>query len=190
MPYAIIDDVAIIIAAVAVAGLALFFAGFIGARHGQATRAMLWTALVLSLLAIGVATLGSTVSLHYAGPRGLSLVPFQEIDRGLANARGSEPWINLFGNIALFVPFGGLVACLLRVGFLGRVATAFVFGVVLSTSIEAAQYLLGRVADIDDVILNGTGSLIGGIVGAAIATIVVGVRGVRGSQSARTRTPV
>lgn len=185
MPLDIIDNVAVVIAAVAVAAFALVFAWIIGARHGRATRSILWTALVLWLLAIAVATLGSTVSSHYSGPRGLSLVPFQEIERGLSQARGSNPWINVFGNIALFVPWGFLVASLSRGGLWKRIGLALVSGLLLSTSIEAAQYVLGRVADIDDVILNGTGSLAGGVVGAAIATIVVGAR-----NSRRARTHV
>ncbi|MFW7415553.1 VanZ family protein [Demequina sp. SO4-18] len=176
MPNDILDNVALVIAAAAVAVLALLFAGLIGARHGRGTRAVLWTALLLWLLVIAVATLGSTVSSHYAGPRGLSLVPFQEIERGLTNARGSNPWINLVGNVALFVPFGLLVAALVKARFVGRVATALLLGVLLSASIEVAQYVLGRVADIDDVILNGAGALAGGIVGAIVAAIVVGAR--------------
>lgn len=184
MPNDIVDNLGLLIGAAGVAGLALVFAGVLGARHGQTTRSVLWTALMMWLLSIGVATLGSTVSSHYMGPRGLSLVPFQEIERGLANERGSNPWLNLVGNVALFIPFGFLVACLVRARLLSRIAAAVIFGLVLSASIEAAQYVLGRVADIDDVILNGTGALLGGIVGAVVAVIVVGARSPRPRASA------
>ncbi|WP_062137268.1 VanZ family protein [Demequina aestuarii] len=179
MPNDILDNSALVIAAAAVAAVALAFAGFIGARHGRGTRSVLWTALVLWLLVIAVATLGSTVSSHYTGPRGLSLVPGQEIERGLANERGSHPWLNLVGNVALFVPFGFLAACLVRAPFIGRVATAFIFGLMLSASIEIAQYVLGRVADIDDVILNTSGALAGGVVGALVAVVALQSRRVR-----------
>ena len=169
------DNLAVMISGAALTVAALILAGMIGAPRGRATRSVLWMALGIWLFVIAVATLGSTVSSQLQGARGLNLVPFQEIERGL-NARGSSPWVNLVGNVALFFPLGVLVACLVRGRFLARVSIALLVGVVLSASIEVAQYVLGRVADIDDVILNGTGALVGGVVGALVAAIVLSSR--------------
>ena len=47
---------------------------------------------------------------------------------------------------------------------------------LLSTGIEIAQYSLGRVADIDDIILNTTGALAGGLLGALISVMVLSAR--------------
>ncbi|MFW2512418.1 VanZ family protein [Demequina sp. SO4-13] len=165
--------------------LALVAAGLIGARRGRATRYVLWTALILCLFVIAVVTLGSTVTSQFQGDRRLNLVPFQEIDRGLG-ARGSGAWDNLVGNIALFLPFGFVTACLVRGGFLIRVAATFISGFVLSLSIEISQYVLGRVADVDDVLLNSAGALAGGLLGALLSVIVLSTR--RGVPSGHVRS--
>ncbi|TPG62844.1 VanZ family protein [Hymenobacter nivis] len=68
-------------------------------------------------------------------------------------------WSNIFGNIALFVPLGPLVAA--ATGF-RRWRWLLAIGVGASVLIECAQYVLEiGVPDIDDVILNSTGALVG-----------------------------
>lgn len=68
-------------------------------------------------------------------------------------------WDNIFGNIALFMPLPTLVA-----GTTGLRSRRWLLatGVVVSVLIEVTQYMwrIG-VPDIDDVILNGTGALLG-----------------------------
>ncbi|MFN3866528.1 MAG: VanZ family protein [Demequina sp.] len=184
---ALVDNDSVVVTAAALVALILAVAAMLGARRGRATRSVLWTALVMWLLVIAVVTLGSTVTSQLHGARGLNLVPFQEIERGL-QARGSSAWLNLVGNVALFAPLGFLAACLARARFLSRVAAAVVFGLVLSASIEVAQYVLGRVADIDDIILNTTGALAGGLVGALVAAITDGARRSGASREPRRRS--
>lgn len=84
------------------------------------------------------------------------LVPFQEIQRAF---RG-YPWLLfiLFGNIAMFVPVGLFVGLLWRSP---RWWKAFLAGLVSSSTIEAVQLFIGRRTDIDDVILNTMGALLG-----------------------------
>lgn len=67
------------------------------------------------------------------------------------------PWLNLFGNIALFVPVG-------FIAYRGSVARAVVAGVVCSLGIETAQYIwsLGY-SDTDDVICNTAGAWLGAL---------------------------
>jgi len=68
--------------------------------------------------------------------------------------------VNVAGNLAAFVPLGVLAHCLppRRVG-IGRVLLA---GAALSLGIESLQYLSGRrVADVDDVLLNALGAVLG-----------------------------
>ncbi len=68
-------------------------------------------------------------------------------------------WDNIFGNIALFVPLPTLVAS--GTGLRSR-RWLLAIGVAVSVGIEVTQYVweIG-VPDIDDVILNGTGVLLG-----------------------------
>jgi glycopeptide antibiotics resistance protein len=95
-----------------------------------------------------------------------NLVPFRSM-RHDWGAGGWSFWVNLVGNVVAFVPFGVLVPrCRTRptsAWSVGLVALA------LSGAIELAQYLSGRrIADIDDVLLNVAGALLGyGLAGVA-----------------------
>ena len=140
----------------------------VGLARGHGFRPALWAGLAISVVMIGVVTLGSVVTGQYTGEPGVNLVPFDEIQRGLNN-RGTSSWTNVVGNVALFVPLAFAIACLARGGFWVRWLLATVSGLVLSTAIEVTQYSFGRVADIDDVILNTSGALAGGLLGAVIA---------------------
>lgn len=67
------------------------------------------------------------------------------------------PWLNLIGNIVLFLPVGYLAG--LR---LGSVWKAALVSMVASLSIEAAQYALAAgYSDIDDLIINTAGGTLG-----------------------------
>ena len=162
----------LVVAVLAVCVLAIVVAAVVGWSRGHGVRPALWTGLILSVGVIGVITLGSIVTRQLVGEPGLNLVPFQEIQRGLNN-RGTNSWTNVVGNIAMFVPLGFAIACLARGGLWGRWMLATVSGLVFSAAIEVTQFAFGRVADIDDVILNTSGALVGGLVGALVAVSVV-----------------
>ncbi|MFV0287685.1 MAG: VanZ family protein [Demequina sp.] len=147
----------------------------VGARGGRSRRTALWGGLLLSLALIGMLTLASLVGDDFDGAQGVNLVPFQEIQRGL-DSRGSTPWFNLVGNVLLFIPFGAAVASLARTGFLGRVVYGTLLGGLLSTGIELTQYWGGRVADIDDIILNTAGALLGALLAATVAGLAASHR--------------
>ena len=85
------------------------------------------------------------------------LTPFQEIRRALESM---SYWLMfmLWGNIAMFVPIGFFPALLWR-GW--RWWKALLLGCLTSCAIEFIQFFIGRSTDIDDVILNTTGALLG-----------------------------
>ena len=88
-----------------------------------------------------------------------NFVPFKEIFR---YSFGSHKFIrNVLGNIILFIPFGFLSSYLLKNRHLSVVT---ILTLIASGTIGTVQYYIGRVFDIDDIILN----LIGGIVGFLI----------------------
>lgn len=88
-----------------------------------------------------------------------NFVPFKEIFR---YSIGSHKFMrNVLGNIVLFIPFGFLSSYLLKNRKLGVVTF---LTLIASGTIEVVQYYIGRVFDIDDIILN----LIGGICGFLI----------------------
>lgn len=85
-----------------------------------------------------------------------NFIPFKEImryriDSGLF-------YRNVIGNIILFVPFGYLVSNYLKSP---KYYIAFILTVITSLSTEIIQMYIGRSFDIDDIMLNITGGLLG-----------------------------
>ncbi len=85
------------------------------------------------------------------------LTPFQEIRRTL---RQMSYWglFMLLGNIIMFMPVGFFPALLWRKW---RWWKSLLLGFLSSVFIEFVQFFIGRSSDIDDVILNTAGALIG-----------------------------
>ncbi|WP_062071122.1 VanZ family protein [Demequina sediminicola] len=142
---------------------------------GKVGRFAAWAALACVVGVILIVTLVIPSTSDVPGGHYANTTPGQEIERGLANP-GSSAWYNLVGNIAMFIPLGFLVACLIGGGFWRRLIIATGTGVVLTGGIEFLQFGMGRVADVDDIILNSTGALLGAMVGATLATIAARVR--------------
>ena len=95
-----------------------------------------------------------------------NLTPFLEIKRFIFywNEIGFLPAsVNLIGNVVAFMPFGALIRWVLNRKVRWYEATIYTF--VFSLSIEVVQ-LLTRVGvfDVDDIILNTIGGLLGFIV--------------------------
>lgn len=69
-------------------------------------------------------------------------------------------------NVCLFMPLGALLPCVFAFLRKGAWQTVF-FCLVLSLCIEIAQFFIGRVADMDDLICN----TLGGVFGRALYTV-------------------
>lgn len=114
-------------------------------------------------LAYLVVLFGLTLVFFRSPPRvalaRLNLVPLVGIARFLRGG-GRAMWVNVAGNLAAFVPVGLLLPSLsARHDSAGRVALV---GFCLSLEIEALQFASrARVADVDDLILNTAGGLLG-----------------------------
>lgn len=86
-------------------------------------------------------------------------IPFKEM---LRYEFGSRLFLrNVVGNMLMFVPFGFFVSHILKTD---KMRYSLLLSIILSCTIEVIQLLIGRVFDIDDIILN----VIGGIVGFLI----------------------
>lgn len=99
-----------------------------------------------------------------AGEQNVHLIPFQSMAEMIANAEGPGVLLRNIGlNILLFMPFGFLFGArrTVRSKILLKATLA---GLLLSLGVEAVQYFLGRTTDVDDVILNTFGALIGCLV--------------------------
>lgn len=87
---------------------------------------------------------------------GLNIVPFTEIFR---YEIGSKLFIfNVIGNIVVFIPFGYFVSGYVKAN---KVSHILFISVVTSLTVELVQLQIGRSFDIDDILLNVVGSIIG-----------------------------
>lgn len=100
----------------------------------------------------------------------LNLIPFEQTIKLIHGISKIDFFYNLFGNIVWFVPFGIFFPMIhkRRIGMIKTVTSGF----CLSLSIEIVQYFLGTgIADIDDLIFNTIGALIGYLIYAFFALI-------------------
>ncbi len=107
-----------------------------------------------------------TGAMAAGGAAQYNLVPFREIRRFFNYREIIGVWIsgaNLFGNILIFVPMGFFVSALLY--SMRSVGKITLFAFCTSLCIELIQFFtkLGCF-DVDDIILNTIGGLIGGVI--------------------------
>ena len=85
-----------------------------------------------------------------------NFIPFREIFR---YAFGSRLFVkNVVGNMLLFLPFGFFVSYYLKCK---KVWLPLILTLIASISIETVQMVIGRVFDIDDILLNLFGGCLG-----------------------------
>ena len=121
-------------------------------------KAVWWIAMAVYLfviLRITVFRSGFSLDNLFGGTFNFS--PFAEYLRFAQNGSWREFLYYLLGNIICFIPFGGLL-CRNKTGAL----KVLIISVLFSVAIEALQYVFGTgVTEIDDVILNTFGSMLG-----------------------------
>ena len=102
--------------------------------------------------------------------RRLNLIPFKTILSELAGTNplvGSEDRLavsvlNLLGNLFLYIPVGFFLSMMSKTK---SFSSALLISIAVSCSIEILQYIAGRSADIDDVILHTIGAASGHTLG-------------------------
>lgn len=89
-----------------------------------------------------------------------NFTPFQEIKR--YEIYSPLFFRNIVGNIVLFIPFAYIISDMIkeRIGKTNLLITSFIC-LFTSCGIETIQMFIGRSFDIDDIILNFAGSIIG-----------------------------
>ena len=97
------------------------------------------------------------------------VVTFQDVDWGTSNFVpfreimrydfGSRLFVkNILGNMLMFMPYGFFVSYYVRTD---KARVGFVLCLLTSISIEITQMLIGRVFDVDDIMLNMIGGMVG-----------------------------
>lgn len=85
-----------------------------------------------------------------------NFIPFKEI---LRYQIGSRMFFkNVVGNMVMFIPFGLFVSYFLK---LEKVYSITILSLITSITIETTQLIIGRVFDVDDILLNFIGAIIG-----------------------------
>ncbi|MEZ5165658.1 MAG: VanZ family protein [Acidimicrobiales bacterium] len=124
------------------------------AREGVVTLLFVWALIVVKV------TMFPLTIIFYDWHESSNFTPFASIVEIL---RSTSPWFaleNIGGNVVMFIPFGFLMPVLFEKvrhpwAILWRAAA-------VSVLIESAQYVTrARAVDVDDVILNTTGALVG-----------------------------
>lgn len=98
--------------------------------------------------------------------RSINLIPFKEIFRYSLNSSGF--YKQVLGNILLFIPLGYFISYYIKNV---KTGTIIFSSILISIVIETVQYFIGRCFDIDDIILNSVGGLIGFLVFAFLSSV-------------------
>ena len=85
-----------------------------------------------------------------------NFTPFREIFRyQLFSASFMK---NVVGNLIMFLPYGFFISYFLK---LDKKRVIFILSLIVSFTIEITQLIIGRVFDVDDILLNVLGGLLG-----------------------------
>lgn len=87
---------------------------------------------------------------------GLNLTPFKEITRYPLTS--TQFIYNVIGNIVLFLPFGFSVSDFIKAK---KTYQILIISTLISLTAELIQFKIGRAFDIDDIILNVVGAILG-----------------------------
>lgn len=128
----------------------------LGYLYQQKARFVLHEELFKLLFIVYVLCLFQAVTYQDVTWSSANYIPFKEILR--YDFGSSLFYKNIFGNMLLFLPYGIFASKYLEIE---KPRTIFLFSLITSASIEVTQLIIGRVFDVDDVLLNVCGALIG-----------------------------
>lgn len=98
--------------------------------------------------------------------RGYNLVPFSEMFR--YEIGSTSFYLNVVGNIVIFIPFGYLISTYIKPK---RILSILIVSVISSATVEFVQLCIGRSFDVDDIILNSLGAIIGFLIYIGLGAI-------------------
>lgn len=150
-------------------------------RASHQTVTLQYRAATLLLAAAMTAVFSMTVSPVFGFTLGLGREQINLIPGQVLRDIGSNP-LNFFGNILMFIPLGFLLPVLSR--RFQKVGNAVLVCAGTSLTIEILQLFLTRGTDIDDLILNTLGGLIGFL---AAMMLLAGIRKLYGATGIRDR---
>lgn len=106
------------------------------------------------------------LSMENDASSGVNFIPFKEMTRFKF---GSKMFMyNVVGNIVLFIPFGYFISDVLKAK---KISHILVVSVIVSLTAEIIQSQIGRAFDVDDILLNVIGSIVGFMIYISIQAI-------------------
>ena len=108
---------------------------------------------------------------------GYNLVPFTEIFRYKIGSNSF--YFNVIGNIAMFIPFGYFISSYIKPK---RILPILLVSAISSATVEFVQFCIGRSFDIDDILLNTLGAILGFLLYVALNAIKKYLPGIFGKD--------
>lgn len=137
---------------------------------------VLYFAVLLKLTVFKLVPITNLDAAFYMTGREINYIPFRaisEIFRGLIN---HTTIVNLLGNLIVFIPFGWLMPLTTTAE-----RETIVYGFTISALIELVQFIFAMgVADIDDLILNTLGTIIGYFIYRGVVRVIRKQNGILG----------
>ena len=146
---------------VSVVAISLRLAYLKGSRKLVLHKELMSLVFIIYILCLYFVVTGQDI--NYGG---INLIPFKEMFR---YEIGSYKFIkNIVGNILLFIPYGFFSSYYLNNK---KISTNVIICLVATLCIEGIQYYIGRVFDIDDIILNVFGGFCGCLLYVALTAV-------------------
>ena len=146
---------------VSVVAISLRIAFLKGSKRFVLHRELMALVFIIYILCLYFVVTGQDI--NYGG---VNLIPIKEMFR---YEIGSYKFMkNIIGNILLFIPYGFFCSYYLENK---KVSTNVIICLIATLCIETIQYYIGRVFDIDDIILNVLGGFIGYLLYIVLSTV-------------------
>lgn len=144
-------------------------------RSELATRFLKWSSIVIFIVYLSYLTYLTFISPLYGREfmhRSVNLIPLKTIIQFLTLSYNKSVILtNIAGNIIAFIPMGFLLPLVSR--NLKRFIKVLLVVLLATGTIEIMQYVIGvGISDIDDVILNLLGGMLGYLLNRILAKIV------------------
>lgn len=104
----------------------------------------------------------------------INLKPFRTIRQFFYNTPRQSFLINIVGNIVMFIPWGFCLPLLWKKN--QRVGRLILWSFFLTLGIETIQLFIARHVDVDDLLLNFLGGLLGGLLWLIFRAVLPGLR--------------
>lgn len=97
-----------------------------------------------------------------------NFIPFKEMFR--YRIFSTMFFKNVIGNMIMFMPYGFFISYILK---LNKKRIVLILSLLISVTIEITQLIIGRVFDVDDILLNVVGGLVGYLIYRIITKIEI-----------------